>query len=151
MQIEVKHQLADTELDIRGITFAKFFKEAVETADVVIYAGHSGLGSNLDIAALERKVGNFRFNPKKKQIFFFDACTSYAFHLSPFAAEKTRGKIDILTYALPSYFHTGQAVKEKFFEILFDPSIQDMTWLNIMKAMEEPLDGGTYLLNVGGF
>lgn len=151
VQIQIKHQLADAEIDTKGITFAKFFKEAVETADVVIYAGHSGLGDNLDIAALEKKVGGFNFNPKKRQIFFFDACTSYGYYLASFAAEKTKAKIDVVTYALPSYFDTGEAVMEKFFEVLFDPDITDMAWLKILKAMEEPLDGATYLLNVGGF
>lgn len=151
VQIQVKHLLADTELDIKGITFAKFFKEAVETADVVVYAGHSGLGDNVDIPGLEAKVGKFHFNAAKKQIFFFDACTSYSYYLEPFAAEKTRAKIDVLSYGLPAYFHTGEAVMERFFSVLFDPDITDMSWMNIMKSMEEPLDGGTYLLNVGGF
>ena len=53
MQVEVSHLLVDTGIETRSKVFAKFFKEAVAEADVIVYGGHSGLGANLDIPSLE--------------------------------------------------------------------------------------------------
>jgi hypothetical protein len=49
--------LVETEITARAKSFAVSFKEAVENADVIFYAGHSGLGGNLDIPSLEEKAG----------------------------------------------------------------------------------------------
>lgn len=132
------------------MTFAKFFKEAVENADVIIYGGHSGLGGNLDIPSLESKAGKFKFNSKKRQIFYFDSCASYAYYLTQFSGEKTKSKIDILTNGLSSYFETSQAVLEGLLENILSETKEDVSWMQIMKDMEKPLDGGSFLLNVGG-
>lgn len=150
MNIKLYHLLVETSIESRTVTFAKFFKQAIAEADVVIYGGHSGLGDNLNIPALEEKAGKFTFNPNKRQIFFFDACASYAYYLPPFSVEKTRARIDIISYGLSSLYETGPVVLQSFFNILFDPKIQDKPWLDILYEMERPLRGATYLLNVGG-
>ena len=149
VHVIVKSLLVETAIESRGKTFAKFFREAVEQGDVVLYAGHSGLGGNLDIAALEEKAGSFVFDTSKKQIFFFDACSSYSYYLDPFRRTKTPRSVDILTYGLPSYFHTTQAVHDAFLDVMLDMD-HDQDWLTVLKKMESPLEGGTYLLNVGG-
>jgi len=150
MNIKVYHLLVETSIDSRTVTFAKFFKQAVAEADVIVYGGHSGLGGNLDIPSLEAKAGAFTFNPNKRQIFFFDACASYAYYLNSFAAEKTRARIDVVSYGLSSYFETGQVILGRFLDIIFDPKIVDAKWMDILQHMERPLRGTTYLLNVGG-
>lgn len=150
VQVEVKHLLVDTDLESRGTTFAKFFKEAVYSADVIVYGGHSGLGANLDIPSLEEKAGKFKFNSKKRQIFYFDSCSSYSYYLESFAAEKTKSKIDVITNGLSSYFETSQSVLEGLFESLLTERSTDLKWMSVLRAMEEPLDGGSYLLSVGG-
>jgi hypothetical protein len=149
IQVEVRHLLANTAIDKKTKTFAQFMREAVYHGDVIFYGGHSGLGGNLDIASLEGIAGKFVFNPNKKQIFFFDSCSSYSYYLSPFAAEKTKAKIDIVTNALSSYFHTSQATTAAFFNALLTPE-KDLSWNSILTSMEEPLSGGSYLINVGG-
>ncbi|MFN7455308.1 MAG: hypothetical protein ACK5RO_11685, partial [Pseudobdellovibrionaceae bacterium] len=149
--VEVRHLLTDTGAESRSTVFAKFFKKAVKEADVIIYAGHSGLGGNLDIPTLERKAGAFEFNPQKRQVFFFESCSSYSYYLEPFAAEKTKAKIDIVTNGLSSYFHTGPFVLEVFVTSILDETVKDTSWLEILRRMEAPLEGGSYLLNVGGF
>lgn len=150
MNVKVYHLLVETSIDSRSAVFAKFFKQAVAVADVIVYGGHSGLGANLDIPSLEEKAGAFEFNPKKRQIFFFDSCASYSYYLQSFAAEKTRAKIDIISYGLSSIFQTSQPVLGTLMDILFNPNINDATWADILNAMEKPLKGSTYLLNVGG-
>lgn len=150
LQVEVQHLLVDTGIEARSKVFANFFKEAVETADVVVYGGHSGLGANLDIPSLEEKAGKFTFNPAKKQVFFFDSCSSYSYYLEHFATEKTKAKIDIVSYGLSSYFETGTAVLFVFLDYLFMPEDIDVEWMTILKDMEKPLEGDSYLLNVGG-
>jgi hypothetical protein len=149
VEVEIRNLLVDTGIESKSKSFARYFKEAVETADVILYAGHSGLGGNLDIPSLEEKAGSFRFNPKKRQIFFFDSCSSYSYYLDSFGAEKTKSKIDVITNGLSSYFHTSTAVHEAFLDVLLDTDA-DPTWTQLLESMEEPLDGASYLLNVGG-
>lgn len=148
--VTVRSLLVNTTITSRSTAFARFFKNAVAEADVIIYLGHSGLGGNLDIPSLEKKAGKFEFNPRKRQIFYFDSCSSYSYYLKTFAAEKTRAKIDIMTNGLSSYFHTTPHILSNFMNYLLNPDIQDVEWQTLLKDMESPLNGGTYLLNVGG-
>lgn len=150
IDVEINHLLIETDIGARSKVFAKFFKEAVEAADVIIYGGHSGLGGNLDIPSLEEKAGKFVFNSAKKQIFFFDSCSSYSYYLEHFAVEKTKAKIDIISYGLSSYFHTSTPVLFAFLDHLLKTQSEDEQWMDILSDMESLLDGDTYLLNVGG-
>lgn len=150
INVEVKHLLVDTGIETRSKVFAKFFKEAVEQGDLIVYGGHSGLGANLDIPSLEEKVGKFNFDPKKKQIFFFDSCSSYSYYLEHFAAEKTKSKIDIISNGLSSYFHTSNGVLFALMDRMLSTEDKDVLWMDILNDMENTLDGDTYLLNVGG-
>ncbi len=150
IEVEVRHLLATTSINSTSVVFAKFFKEAVETADVILYGGHSGLGGNLDLDRLQEKSGAFTFAKDKKQLFFFDSCSSYSYYLQTFAAEKTKAKIDIISYGLSSYFHTSNAVWAALIDRLLDPDTKDPLWKDVLFEMETVLDGDTYLLNVGG-
>lgn len=150
MDIEVRHLLIDTGIETRSKVFAKFFREAVETADVIVYGGHSGLGANLDIPSLEEKAGAFTFNKNKKQIFFFDSCSSYSYYLEHFSTEKTKAKIDIVSNGLSSYFHTSNGVLFAFLDRLFNTDSRDIEWMTLLSEMEDTLEGDSYLLNVGG-
>lgn len=150
LNVEVKHMLVETEIQSKSVAFAKFFKDAVENADVILYGGHSGLGGNLDIPSLEAKAGAYKFNTKKKQLFFFDSCSSYSYYLQVFSAQKTKAKIDILTNGLSSYFNTSNAVFVQLMKHLLTPKTTDVPWIDILKDMERVLKGDTYLLNVGG-
>jgi hypothetical protein len=150
IDLEVKHALVESGAESRNVYFAKFFKEAVEHGDVVIYAGHSGLGSNLDIPYLESKAGQYKFPTNKRQIFFFESCSSYSYYLDHFNFQKTRATIDVVTNGLSSYFETGHDLLTIFTNHLLDPANDKVTWLKILQDMEAPLGGGTYLTNVGG-
>jgi hypothetical protein len=148
INIKIYHYLVETSLSSRSKLFAQFFKDAIENADVLIYAGHSGLGGNLDIPSLEDKAGEFEFNPNKKQILFFNSCSSYSYYLNQFSEIKRKSKIDVLTNGLSSYFYTAPDIELKFLETIIDPS-KNPTWTEILKYMESDLGGENYMLNVG--
>lgn len=149
IDVEIHHLLATTDSDARTNRFAQFFKESIETADVLMYLGHSGLGANLDIESLESRVGEFQFQPNKKQILFFDSCASYSYYLELFKNQKRRSKIDVVTNGLSSYFEASEAILRKFLNALVFAK-NEATWLEILTAMESPLKGDSYLINVGG-
>lgn len=148
IQVRVIRLLAETGIGSKNVTFAKFLRHALENSDVVIYSGHSGLGGNLDIPSLEMKSGEIQFHPKKRQLFFFDSCSSYSYDLGPFENKKTKGKIDILTYALPSLFWAEPPTHQILFQHLFNVD-KDPTWIDVLKSMEKILDGETQMLSVG--
>lgn len=149
IDVEIHHLLANTEIDARSDRFAQFFKDSIETADVLMYLGHSGLGANLDIESLESRVGEFQFQPRKKQILYFDSCASYSYYLELFRMQKRRSKIDVVTNGLSSYFTQSEAVLRRFLNALVFAK-DEATWLQILSDMEVPLKGDSYLLNVGG-
>lgn len=63
--------------------FHFFFRDAIRNAAVLIYDGHSGLGSHLDLEEIRKVRGSqFRFDfPRDKyQIFFFNSCSSYTYY-----------------------------------------------------------------------
>lgn len=141
--------LANTDIDSRSKAFAKFFKQAFEEGDVVFYGGHSGLGGNLDLDSLQEKAGGkFQLNEKKRQLYFIDSCSSYSYYLDSFRQLKSLSKLDIITNALSSYFETGPLVLQQFLDTLTDPD-KNPSWEKFLEDLEEPLEGASYLLNVG--
>ncbi len=150
VQVEINSLLVETSISARTVTFAKFLRSSVNEADVIYYAGHSGLGGNLDLQLLEQKAGGFEFNPKKRQIFVFDSCSSYSYYLDSFRSEKTRARIDVITNALASLFDTGTSVLMRFLDEVLDGKVADKTWPEFLGNMEKGARGRSYLLNVGG-
>ncbi|MBS1972595.1 MAG: hypothetical protein JSU04_19970 [Bdellovibrionales bacterium] len=148
INVRIVRLLAETGIGSKNVTFAKFFRRALENSDVVIYSGHSGLGGNLHIPSLEMKSGEIQFNPKKRQLFFFDSCSSYSYDLAPFENKKTKGKIDILTQGLPSYFWAEPPTHKILFKYLLDVD-KDPSWLEVLKQMEKVLEGQTQMMSVG--
>jgi hypothetical protein len=151
VKVLVRHLLVDTAVDSRSLAFAKFFKDSVATADVIVYSGHSGLGGNLDIPSLEEKSGPFEFNPKKRQVYFFNSCSSYTYYLDSFRAEKTKARIDILTNALAAYMDEESLEVQSLIEdVLNEENDPNPEWIEVLKRMEQAIPNGmTYLLNVG--
>ena len=148
VRTRITRLLAETGVASKNVTFSKFFKNAVKTADIVIYAGHSGLGGNLDISSIEEKAGPLEFDRRKHQIFFFDGCSTYSYFLDMFAVQKTKGQIKIMTNALLSYFAYEGVTHRAFYRQLFKVN-SDPSWGDILEDMERPLRGMTFMLNVG--
>ena len=150
VEVEVRSLLVDTGTETRSHSFAQFFRESVRDADVIVYAGHSGLGDNLDIPALEKRAGGFEFARGKRQVFFFDSCSSYSYFLNPFRAAKSKTRIDVVTNGVASFFETGEQVLASFLGPLINPEVTQLRWDQFLTQIESTLDGGSYLINVGG-
>lgn len=101
-----------TGMDESSAAFHWFLKDGLENSAVVFYDGHSGLGSNMDLAAIEKRRA-FRFVPAQNryQIYFWNSCSSYNhYNLMFFGRKRTaadpRGtkNLDIITTGLDTYF-----------------------------------------------
>lgn len=96
------------ELSSASAAFDKRFAELTPAADLVVYAGHAGLGANA--RALANKGAWF---PGKYQVLFVDGCDTFAYQddtlaktralLNPDDPTGTR-HLDVITNAMPAYF-----------------------------------------------
>ncbi len=158
LRVQVTRLLAETDLDqSRNVSFAKFLKKGLETADVVIYEGHSGLGVNLDLEAIEqqlllskdKKVGeHIEFNRSKHQLFFFDSCSSYSYYLGMFAGRKDKGTLAVLTNGLASLFGFEVPMTKHLYRQLINVNNDNQNWSDFLEDLEIPLRGNTFQLNV---
>lgn len=102
----------DTHVDKDSEDFHHFLKDAVEHASIVVYAGHSGLGANLDIKYIEEREGfGISFDPDRYQILYLNGCVTYTYYADMWTKRKAtetdaRGtkSLDIMTNGLEGYF-----------------------------------------------
>jgi hypothetical protein len=89
-------------------SFDARFGELTPGADLVLYAGHAGLGANMH--ALTQKA---RFFPQKYQLFFIDGCDTFAYEddsltvaRAPLNPDDPSGSkyLDVMMNAMPAYF-----------------------------------------------
>lgn len=157
VHVRITRLLAETDLDGgRHVTFAKFLKNAIENSDVVIYEGHSGLGANLNVGNIETRLlmskdkklaKKIDWNRGKKQVFFFDSCSSYSYYLGMFDGKKDPGTLAVVTNGLASLFGTELPVTKHLYRHLLQRD-ESLTWLGLLGDMEKPLRSDTFLLNV---
>jgi hypothetical protein len=150
IHIQLLRLLGETDLkEDNSDIYAKFFIKAIRQSDVVVYEGHSGFGMNLDAKNLEdRAKESVVFNKSKRQVFFFDSCSSYSYFLQMFSTAKNPGTLDILSNGLQSIIGYGVPVTQALYSYLFDVDNDDVTWNEILTGMEKPLNGLTFMLNV---
>ncbi len=148
IHVKVTRLLAITDMDKKLVTFAKFFKDAMENADVVMYAGHSGSGATLEMKDIEAKAGPVHLNRSKQQVYFFDACTGYSYYLPLFDGRKDPGSLHVLTYALTSQFGFEHATHKAFFRYLLNFKDDHPSWTQMMIDIERSLRGMTFMLNL---
>jgi hypothetical protein len=108
-EIDVMIMLVDGIREVND-EFRTVYNERTKISDVVSYSGHSGLGAN--IRALAR-MGSFEKD--HYQIYFVNGCDTYAYVDS--ALEDAHQEVnpdypaskffDIITNAMPSYFHAN--------------------------------------------
>jgi hypothetical protein len=139
----VRSGLFPSDNDGALVTFPTFWKEAWENGDVLYYGGHSGDGSALSIRNMLDNLRNsklsvtknIRFNQGKTQIAFFDACSSYA-HFQQMYADLKPNNLHILSYALPSLFHTAVATERVLLETVFSAP-EDLHWMEFLEEVEK--------------
>jgi hypothetical protein len=111
-EIQIHLFFGQTGSDEKSSVFHLFYKRALEQSAVVIYNGHSGLGSHLDLPSMETLDGlNVDLPREKYQIYFFNSCSSYTYYnRSYFSRKRTSGdragtrNLDILANGLATYF-----------------------------------------------
>jgi hypothetical protein len=124
--VSVTALLIDT-LYKTGPDFGVRYDALSETADLVVYNGHSELSKNTNALAGMGKVA-----PKKYQVFFFDSCDTYAYLDTALtdrriavngAADDPKGTkyLDVATNVLPSYFTNYAGSSVSLFKALLDP------------------------------
>ncbi len=112
--------------------FVPIAKEAIETADVFIYDGHSGLGGYLYVDRFEEVTGSPLVLPKDKhQIMYFNGCSTYSYYSTGyFEAKGGIEKLDVLSTSIGALFSVGARHDIKVIEHL--TSGKRPTWQKIM-------------------
>ena len=109
--LRIRLVLADTGFSHKSTAFHYFLKESLAKESVIVYNGHSGIGHNLDIPAIERlRRIKMPMNPNY-QILFLGSCVPYAYFTDMFFAKKRTAadplgtlNLDIFTYGKESIF-----------------------------------------------
>ncbi|MFH1619156.1 MAG: hypothetical protein ABIG11_04560 [bacterium] len=101
-------------MDPNSWEFGEAAAHGMETADIFLYDGHSGLGGNLNITYLSQIIGRPLTLPKKYQIFFFRGCSTYAYYNSAYFELKRSDSdpngtknLDIITTGIGASFIVG--------------------------------------------
>jgi hypothetical protein len=138
------------------VVFARRAREAFETADLVDYVGHSGLGGNLNLEQLTRlssadpeRPTPIHF-PKTYQIYYLDSCASFFFYSKEYAGIwQGAHNVDLVTNGVATFFYTQNHETLRFLEAFTEPS-NAATWNEILSRAEEAHPRFTYMINVNG-
>lgn len=113
-QVKVRMYFGSSELKRDSEVFHYLMKDSFENSSVIIYAGHSGLGSSIGIDDIGRYRG-FRMMPAldRYQIMFYHSCSSYFYYNDYLRMQKVSTKdpqgtknLDILNNGL-TFFNNG--------------------------------------------
>jgi len=120
-------------------SFDTRYAELTPAADLVVYNGHAGLGSN--VAALTKKG---RYFPGKYQIFFLNGCDTFAYQdetlaqaratLNPDDPGGTR-YMDLLANAMPAYFSSLPGATMALLNALMNPA-QPKGYIGMFKGID---------------
>ena len=103
--------LLDSGFYHNSTAFHLLLQNALANESVVVYNGHSGIGHNLDLAAIEKlRAIKFILNPKY-QILFLGSCVPYSYYTDMFFSRKKTAadpagslNLDILSFGKESVF-----------------------------------------------
>jgi hypothetical protein len=146
IKTRVKFYLGDTGIDSEDPTFHGRLVSAFESADILVYDGHSGLGGNLDLESLPM----INFDKKKYQIYFFNGCSSYPYFNGTFFEAKGGTKyLDVVTSGLPTFAITAGPNVMSFLDNFLEG--KKLSYQKILRNLEDSNeDNGTYLTGVNG-
>jgi len=105
-----------------SMEFVKATVHGMQTSDIFLYDGHSGLGGYLSPERLAEDIGRPLELPKNKyQIFVFQGCSTYAYYNTAFFNLKRSGSdpkgtknLDIITTGIGAAFDVGAKVDVAF-------------------------------------
>lgn len=150
--------------------FHLIYKEALEQGAVIYYAGHSGLGGNLNINLMKQNNGSVSINRENYQILFFNSCSSYPYYTDHYFEQKRGtmkpdGKIDdngtynfdIITNGLSSFTAVNTLSFTSFLDIIIDAfeaqkvlSYQEIIGQLHSEQMKANPGGDGHMINVSG-
>ena len=118
--LTLKRDRYDVEIDMRLVDpdepeFLDLAAEGLESADIFIYDGHSGLGRYLNLPRFKEHLGRpLKLPLKKSQIFYFNGCSTFPYYNADyFALKRTAGDLagshylDIITTSVGATFDVG--------------------------------------------
>jgi hypothetical protein len=118
--LTLKKDNYDVEIDLQLVDpdspeFLTTAADGLETGDIFIYDGHSGLGSYLNLPRFEKYLGRkLKLPLEKSQIFYFNGCSTFPYYNADyFALKKTpqdpagSRNLDIITTSVGATFDVG--------------------------------------------
>jgi hypothetical protein len=110
-EVELEISLVNPDSD----SFVQTAADGLETSDIFIYDGHSGLGGYLNIDRFQTALGrNLKLPVDKNQIFYFNGCSTFSYYNADyFDLKKTtqdpegRTNLDVLTTSIGATFDIG--------------------------------------------
>lgn len=95
--------------------FLNLATAGLETADIFIYDGHSGLGSYMNLSRFEKHLGRpLKLPLNKSQIFYFNGCSTFPYYNAVYFALKRTTEdpvgsrhLDIITTSVGATFDVG--------------------------------------------
>ncbi|OGQ18627.1 MAG: hypothetical protein A3B70_06445 [Deltaproteobacteria bacterium RIFCSPHIGHO2_02_FULL_40_11] len=151
IDLKIQILLADTSIDAKDATFHHYIKPAFESADIVLYDGHSGLGGNLDLTSQEFQ--DIQFTPNKYQIYFFNGCSTYPYFNGSFFNKKGgRKNLEIITSGLPTLTATSVLNTLAFLDYFLEGKTRSYQKIlqNLTRSNFEEEEDLVYLLGVNG-
>jgi len=97
-----------TDIDEDSWAFDYFYKRAIEKSALIIFDGHTGMGTNLTLPILEKKLdASFKVPADRYQILYADSCSSYGYYNLDFFKRKSRKDLNVITAGLETPFDGG--------------------------------------------
>lgn len=149
MPVEVKVVLADTDASSEDDTFHELIKPALRDSNIIIYDGHAGDDSHLNLSA--EGLGVRHLPRDLYQIFFFNACYTYPYYNSMyFDAKGSRDNLEIITTGQETDTSMSVRNMRDFLEPFLFP--KNSSYQEILNTMEShiPQSVGTALYGVNG-
>jgi hypothetical protein len=97
-----------TDISEASWAFDYFYKRAIENSAVIIFDGHTGMGTNLTLPLLEKKIGtSFQVPADRYQMLYVNSCSSYGYYNIDFFKRKNRENLNVITAGLETPFDGG--------------------------------------------
>ncbi|MBN20193.1 MAG: hypothetical protein CL678_02810 [Bdellovibrionaceae bacterium] len=128
-----------SESDYRNQNFYNKLHQAFKESTVIIYNGHSGLGSALSLETIEEESGRkLSIDSDQYQILFVNGCKSYSYYNESFANLKNRKNIDIITNGIESIFKDNASKTFKLIEkiTLWADSNYEVSYEQLMSELD---------------
>lgn len=132
--VEINLQLMDPD----SPEFLTTAAEGLESGDIFIYDGHSGLGSYLNLPRFEQHLGRrLKLPLEKSQIFYFNGCSTFPYYNADYFALKKSAQdpagsrnLDIITTSVGATFDVGAGHDNAFLTGVLTGNFP--TWQKIM-------------------